>query len=188
MGIEDQKQFATIYKVAEQTLSVWKDRTDFEPRVRALVKKWAFGKTPTVVQSIYRSAVRGNDKSQKLWMQVFEGFTEKTENTEVKKVEVGVNDIRFLIDALPEPLKSKHYANLRELLDDANSVRNARLVEDNYWNERPAESVHITPDNDAPDVPGNRTDAVALRHSECVCEDMEWQVSTYHHQSTAWRR
>jgi hypothetical protein len=101
-------------------------------------------------------------------MQLFEGFTEKTESTEIKKVEVGVNDIRFLIDALPEPLKSKHYGNLRELLDDASSVRNARSVESDRWNERPAQTISDETDNDAQNVPGDRANAVAIRHQESV--------------------
>jgi len=188
MGLETQKSFAEFYKLNQHTLSVWKERPEFEVRVRHFRKKWAFEKTMDVIQGMYHSAVKGNPLSQKLWMQVFEDFSEKSETTEIKKVEVGVNDIRFLIDALPEPMKTKHYDNLRELLDDASAIRNARLVESNRWDERPTETIPNETDQDAYSISSDGANAMAGRHTERVCENLEWRVSENNNQSTARRR
>ncbi len=38
-------------------------------------------------------------------------------------------DIRFLIEALPEPMKSLHYTHLRELLDDSVAATQTRTSE-----------------------------------------------------------
>lgn len=177
LGIETQGQFAAFYNVQESTLSNWKDRKDYKPRVRALRDKWAFGKTGKVIDGIYRAAVRGNPHSQRLWMQVFEGFSEKQEVTHVQKVEITPTDIRFIIEGLPENLKIKHYANLRELLDDASMVRSARDAEGSDWTDGPAPTVPIETYIDAQDVSREGTDVVAPRYTSSVCDYMVGKIS-----------
>lgn len=66
------------------------------------------------------------------------------------KVEVSIDDIRFLIDALPEPLRLKHYANLRELLDDSARLQSGTLeVEDSSVGEGTQRAIQGQTDNDA---------------------------------------
>jgi hypothetical protein len=144
LGIETQKQFSEYNKISEQTLSNWADRPEFMPRVKSLWKKWGQGRTPTVIAAIYKSATSGGKEApqaQKLWMQVIEDFSERTRAiTDTKKVELGVGDIRYLIEQLPEELKEKHYGYLRELTEDINSARNAGEIDDETWYEQPEES------------------------------------------------
>lgn len=197
LGIETQQQFAKVHNVTEQTLSRWKYRADYEDRVDSILKVWSIGKTPTVIHGMYRSAVKGNPMSQMLWLQYFKKFNPKADaERENKKVETSVNDIRFLIDALPEGLKQKHYGNLQQLIDDSaaiaraieggeipDGVRRAEIIttdESGHEDELSDET-----DHDAQDVSGTRTNAMATGYPKCVCADVVRQVSENNHKSAA---
>jgi len=186
-GIETQTDFSNKFKVGQQTLSVWNSDLFLQDRVRYIRNQWAFNKTGTVIQAIYRSAVKGNPLSQKLWMQVFEGFTEKTQQEQIKKVELGINDIRFLIDGLPTDLKEKCYEHLRAIIEITSEARHTGAVETEYWEERPPQAIPGETDNDAQDIQVQRGYEMASGHQESVCEDMEWEISSCDNQSTSWR-
>lgn len=187
LGIETQRQFADYNKISERTLTTWIDRPEFMPAVKALWKKWGKFRTPTVVAAIYKSAVGGGKEApqaQKLWMQVIEDFTEKTENTETKKVELGIGDIRYMIEQLPEELRKKHYGYLREITEDIVAYRNAREDEGDNWNERPPLAIPDEADNDAQSIPDTqRPDVVARRYTKSVCTDMVGIIPENNHQS-----
>ena len=173
MGIESDTAFADEWEINRRTLLTWRDRPEFETKVRHLLKKWAFGKTGNVIMGMYKAAVRGNDRSQKLWMQVFEGFTEKTETTQTIKVELNPGDIRFIVDGFPEHLKEKYYGYLREILDTAIALRNAGQLSDGTPTGSYIEAdVRESSDNDAQHLSGKRADALATRHKASVCEDV----------------
>lgn len=177
MGIETDIQFAEFYEITARTLRNWKDRPEFEDQVRRLRKKWAFEKTGHVLEGIYRSAVKGNDKSQKLWLQVFEGFTEKTENTQTIKIELSTNDIRFVIQQLPEEYHEKYYGYLREIFDTAQALRFAGQLRDvDVPSATIEEVISEEADNDAHLLPGKRVNVVAKSNQRSLCEDMapEW--------------
>lgn len=176
LGMVEQKHFSEKYKVDGATLWRWKSRPDFRVRVKELRQRWATEKTSDVVGSIYKTAIKGNPLSQKLWLQYFEDFTEKSQQEQVQKVEIGVNDIRFIIDQLPEPLKTKHYANLRELLDDASAVANARAVEDSASADGLADALPEQANQSAQDVSDAQADEVAEGDTGSVREDMVREV------------
>ena len=50
---------------------------------------------------------------------------EKEDRRDPNSVHISPGDIRFLIDALPEPLKSRNYIRLREILDDSSAAQQA---------------------------------------------------------------
>lgn len=190
LGIETQTAFCEYYKVHINTTTKWKERPDFEKRVDAILKMWSTDKTPDVVYGIYRAAVKGNPMSQMLWLQYFKKFNpKKEEEDDRKKVEYGVNDIRFLISTLPEPLRTKHYGYLRELIEDAQQLRHAGRLEDITTTTVESQgAVSDETDNDAQDVSGKGADEVSCRHTERVCEDMGGKASPYNYQSAArWR-
>ncbi len=172
LGLEWQMDFAKHHNVEESTLSRWKRRADFEVRVDAILKMWGADKTPDVVHAIYKTALKGNPLSQKLYLQYFKGFSEKTEVQHTAKVEVGVNDIRFIIDGLPEPERSKFHGYIREIVDYANAVKNARELDETVWDEQPAESVLDEADHDAQDISEQGANELAARYSRSVCADM----------------
>ena len=144
LGIETQEEFVAFYKIGTNTPTRWKRRPDFELRVTALRREWAFGKTGAVIEGIYRSALKGNPFSQKLWLQYFLGFTERTETTTTNKVEVGVNDVRFIIDGLPEPECTKFHGYIREIVEFANMVKQAGTANPGVWDEQRLEEYVYT--------------------------------------------
>jgi len=123
-GIKTQEQFVKLYKIGINTPTAWKKRPEYEMRVTALRQEWAFSRTGEVIESIYRSALKGNPQSQKLWLQ---GFTEFSEKHEVKKPEerasASVDDLLTLIEFLPEEKKKKYYDWITELLVEASIVQ-----------------------------------------------------------------
>lgn len=196
LAIPDQRSFAGRYDVKEKTISLWKRRPDFWQRVRALQHEWAKGKTSHVIESVYRSALKGNSDAQRIWLTHFDDFKEKASIETTNKLEIGVNDIRFLIEALPEPLKTKHYANLRQLLDDSSAFANARNIDESYLDSEQQFEVGSGADgledtiprpahNHAQDLSRKATHVIPGMHQESVCGDLVGQVSTYNHQSTA---
>lgn len=188
LGLETQAQFAEYYKVNAATLTRWKQRPDFEQRVDAILKMWATDKTPDVVHSIYRTAVKGNPMSQMLWLQYFKGFNPKKNETDENQQRSGggVGDLKHLVDQLPEQMREKHYGYIRELLADISAFRNARDVESDDWHARPAQPVLDETNNDASGVSSQRADAIPRSYKKGICTDMEWQVSTHNHKSAAW--
>ena len=188
IGIETQVAFSQHFGIEITTTTRWKNRPDFKDRVRALRQEWGFAKTGGVIQGIYLSALKGNSDSQRIWLQYFDGWSEKQTIEHTNKVEIGVGDIRFLIEQLPEPLKSKHYGNLRELLDDASAFRNSRGAESGDWSTRPALPIPREAHHNAPDVSGETADVVPSRYQRGIRRDMEREASSYNYQSAAWRR
>ena len=183
LGIETQKAFAKFHKVDEDTLTRWKKRPDYEERVDAILKEWSIGKTPAVIHAIYRAAVKGNPMSQMLWLQYFKGFNPKKDAEKEKpKVVISVHDIRHLIEQLPEPLKTKHYANLRDLLIDARAEGERRGTDDRSWNERPAGTIQGETDITPHDVPGKEKNDVAKSYPWSLRAHMVWQVHSRYHQ------
>ena len=173
LGIETQEQFVEFYKIGINTPTAWKRRRDFETRVTALRKEWAFDKTNEVIYGIYRSAVKGNPHSQKLWLQYFLNFSEKQEIKQTNVVEVGVNDVRFIIDGLPEPARTKFRAQLRELIDYANAVKNARDADPAVWNERTPQPVLDAADDNMSEPATKETStavATRLNYSPSSCD------------------
>lgn len=186
LGIKDQGEFVEKYGIGVNTPTRWKDRPDFEQRVDKITRMWALDKTAAVIQGIYKAAVKGNPMSQLLWLQYFKGFNPKSEVVNTTKVEVSVNDIRFIIEAMPEPLRSKHYGNLRELLDDAAALRSSGQLEDRDISfEGPADRILIEANHDAQDVPVEKGNGMAGRHPSCLRSDLVGTVSADNHQGAA---
>jgi hypothetical protein len=130
LGIETQEQFSQFYKISINTPTAWKRRHGFEQRVTALRKEWAFSKTGAVIEGIYRSALKGNPHSQKLWLQYFHGFSEKVEVKQTPQIILTANDIRFIIEGMPEPQKSICWDHLRSIMDEAIMLRQKGLLID----------------------------------------------------------
>lgn len=194
LGLEKQGQFADYYKVHPDTLTNWKKRDDFEQRVDAILKMWSTDKTPDVIHSIYRTAVKGNPLSQQLWLGYFKGYNpKKIADEKEEKVEVGVDDIRFIINGFPEPMRTKWNGIITEFIIQANALKNAREADPNVWDERPADGVSEQADTDARNVSSERAHEVAARYKGGIRSDLTANAygpacaSESDHQGTAWR-
>lgn len=188
LGIEHQKDFAEFYNVEPATLSKWKTRPDFNERMMKILNIWAKSKTPDVAQGIYRAAIKGNSDSQRLWFQLFQGWHEKQVLEHRVEITFGAGDIRNVIEMLPIQLRERHYANLRELLDDAVAARELGSPEDSHWTERPALPISGETYIDAQDVSDQKqTDVVARHYKGYLRANMVWEAPTNHYQSAAGR-
>jgi hypothetical protein len=176
-GIGTIGAFAEKHNISRITLWRWKQREDFKPRVKELRQRWASDKTSDVVNGVYRAATKNlNPAAQKLWLQYFEDFTEKSQHENIQKVEIGVNDIRFLIEQLPEPMKSQHYANLRQLLDDVTAFQNARESESSAGADGLTQALPGETNQPTQDVSVVEADEVPESDPGSVREDMEREV------------
>jgi hypothetical protein len=129
-GIETREQFCKEYKVPNMgMLGIWSQRKDFEPRVTALREEWVFSKTSEILGGVYAAARSGDHKSQRLWLEHVYHMTEKHE-ADGPKIVIMPGDIRALIDALPEPLRSQNYIRLREITDDATAAAQAGTLKE----------------------------------------------------------
>ena len=70
------KQVSDEVKLSITTLKKHVDRLEFKP-----LKNPLRSLTPDVLVSIYNSALKGSSASQKLWMQIMEGWAERQELT-----------------------------------------------------------------------------------------------------------
>ena len=198
MGIETQEQYAKHQGMGERTINRWKKRQDFYPKLKELRDVWAKDRTQDVIAAIYRTAMSagvGAPASQKLWMQVVEGFSEKNELQVTNRVEVGPNDIRAMIDLLPEPYRTKFYGYIDEIVNISTAVKNARGSEDARWEQANTEE-HLLgeADHDAPELPGIGADVVAKGNPRSLRADMgndthgTASAPAHHHESAArWR-
>lgn len=130
-GIETREQFCKEYQVANVgMLGIWSKRKDFESRVTSLREEWVFSKTSEILGGVYAAARNGDHKSQRLWLEHVYHMTEKRETDKPGQVEITQDDIRFLIESLPEPMRSLHYTHLRELLDDSTAASQAEMLKE----------------------------------------------------------
>jgi hypothetical protein len=189
MGLETQEQFAEYHGLHRETVGDWKKRRDFLPRLKELRDMWGKERTQDVIAAIYFTAISkgvGAPASQKLWMQVIEGWSEKTEVQLTKKVELGVSDIRFIIEQLPDQLKAKFYGYLREIFDTAQSLRHAGQLPDRASTDTDAaQPLPREADQHAQELPKQKGNEVAESYPRRLRGDMEWQALTFHHQSAA---
>ena len=100
------EKFAEKYNIGEATLYRWKKEDGFWDEVSKLrVNTFAREKTSNVIQSLYNKILKnGNATEVKLWMQIFEGFTEKT------KSEIDTSDpikqlMKQIYDARKSPVR-----------------------------------------------------------------------------------
>jgi hypothetical protein len=121
-GIMNQLEFAEKFEVSKDTLSRWKVRPDFESEVDKHTSTWARGKLPDIYHSIYQSAVRGNARSQKLWLEHFKEFPAKKKGAkstdEKPPAVISEDDVRYIISFLPEWRQVKYNDMLRDLYLD----------------------------------------------------------------------
>lgn len=193
MGMETQEDFAKAHDVSEQTLSQWKQRDDYKLIRGRILADWGKHRTPTVLKSTYKSAIKGNVMAQMLWLQYFEGHSNKSAEKSADKdavvVQLTENDIRFLINLLPEESRKKYYGDLLHgLLAELQHLRQTGHIQDAVIaSDGPASDVSDEAHQPSQGVSDTGTHAVSSGDQDRVCENMERQVSTYHYQSASWR-
>ena len=84
---QNQKDLAEKFGVGEDTLSDWKKRNGFWNEVKTQHKDFGKARTADVLEGLYHKAKKGTAPEVRLWLQYFEGFSERAElDTEIKQV------------------------------------------------------------------------------------------------------
>lgn len=79
-GFDSDADFGKKYQVNKNTLTDWKKEPKFLDEMRRLRRHWGWERTPNVIFGLYRKILaEGGAAEVRLWMQIFEGFDEKTE-------------------------------------------------------------------------------------------------------------
>ena len=82
-GYKNLTDFAKKYKVNPGTISDWLKEDEIKEKIRENWKVWGRDKTPDVLISLYRTAIREGKASEvKAWMQIVEDIKEEMPSTE----------------------------------------------------------------------------------------------------------
>lgn len=66
-----QQEFSDMYGVGHDTLARWKQDPDFVEDVNRAFDLWTFELVPEMAGAIFNAGMKGNDKSQALFMKYF---------------------------------------------------------------------------------------------------------------------
>jgi hypothetical protein len=184
------QEYADNHDIDPKTLWRWRQDPLFTKLTDHLRQKWGQDMTASVMDGWKLACEKGNPLAIELWLAYFHDFTRKTalDVNEAKKNEYGVNDIRSIIDTLPEGLRQKHNGYLRELLDDLATIERARSYAEPGSDAGPVEGpVQGYAGENAPSVPSEAANAMAESDPGSVRKDMERKVYPRHNESAARR-
>lgn len=106
-GFITDEAFIKHFKLSSATVFDWKSRDSFWAEVARTTKRWSRDRTPDVIFSLYRTAVKeGKAPEVKLWMEIFENFSTKNE-TSLNLHRDTLKDIQDSTRALLEQEKNK---------------------------------------------------------------------------------
>lgn len=124
-GMETQGQFAYRNSLSKDTLTKWKQRPDFKAAVEKRRQDWDSKWFGEIMQGWLRSCLKGNPKSIELWLQYFQGWR-KDQIPKERENEVSEDDVKRLIQELPEDRQKKYFIHLANLADEVKQARKER--------------------------------------------------------------
>jgi hypothetical protein len=77
MRLETQEQFAGYHHLNRHTISEWKKRLDFYPRLKELRNTWGRDRTHNVIVALYHGAISDRPsaaRDRELWLKYVEGW------------------------------------------------------------------------------------------------------------------
>lgn len=118
------KDFANKYGIREATLSEWKKRPEFHELKREAQILKLSDQTSDVLDGLKRRCIKyGMAYDVELFLLYVERWDRKHVLEILGEVRLGDNDIRTLVDGLPEDKQKKFYVTLTELIAEAKQVR-----------------------------------------------------------------
>lgn len=85
--LQTQQQFQKEHNISHDTLARWKQDPNFWEDVRRIWAGKARERSAAVVETLYLKILKKPDPASiKLWMQLFEGFEEKSENKQTHEL------------------------------------------------------------------------------------------------------
>jgi hypothetical protein len=124
VGIETAKAFAKKYDITEKTLVDWKKRPDFLDLKREAQILKMCEDTPDVLEGLKQRCIRyGMAYDVELFLLYVEGWDRKHVLEILGEVKLGDNDIRSLVELLPENKRAQFYETLANLVAEAEYAR-----------------------------------------------------------------
>jgi len=116
----DQKAFAQKHKINENTISDWKNRSDYpESRIQAFRDKLS-KRTPEVMEALLRRIKKyGMGYEVELYLAFVENWDKKTVLEHRDKLQFGEGDIRELLKHIPSEKRKEFYVTLTKLITEA---------------------------------------------------------------------
>lgn len=123
-GILTAKAFAKKHNVGESRLSKWKKRDDFSKAYGEAMRLKLTCDTSDVLEGLKDNCIKyGRANDVELFLLYVEGWDRKQALEKKEEVVLGQNDIRLLVDILPEEKRKKFYDTLTDLLAEAENAR-----------------------------------------------------------------
>lgn len=123
VGCETQKEFAAKHKVDENTLSGWKRRKDFDPKVFAESQKWARERWANVLGGLYTRALKGYAFEVELYLMFAFGWTRDQAKEGAVRTPLLEDDVFELARSLSFDKKKELYGRITELIVEARIAR-----------------------------------------------------------------
>lgn len=124
IGVPTQNDFADKYGIDKATLSIWKKRNDFgEKKQEAQIAKLQ-NSTADVLEGLKNRCVKyGMAYDVELFLLYVEKWDRKHVLEILGEIKLGDNDIRSIVDLLPEAKQKEFYDVLTNLIAEAESTR-----------------------------------------------------------------
>lgn len=127
-GIMTQKEWANKYGVAEQTLVEWKKRPEFYRLANEARFRHMQDRSPEIFEGLIIGAKKGYAENVELYLNYFEGWSKKQVIEQRQKVDLHMDDIRNIIQVLPQDDQQNFYETIGKLLHKAKRIRDTEPV------------------------------------------------------------
>jgi hypothetical protein len=120
--VPTQQDFALKYGLAFETLSRWKNRKDFMDAVNMVRRQWGRERTSNVMASLYNRCLKyGMAYDIETYLAYFDNWS-RTQVVKHVQEKFDVDDIRTIINSLPEGAQKDAYEKLGQVIAIAESV------------------------------------------------------------------
>lgn len=117
--IPKQKDFAVKYGVHENTLTQWKKRKDFISSVDIKRKEWGLDKVPNVLAALYTRCIKyGMAYDVETYLAYYANWN-RTQVIKNVTDKFDVDDLRSIIQELPESKQKDAYTTLADIITQA---------------------------------------------------------------------
>lgn len=122
-GVATQKDFAAKHGINEDTLTNWKKRKDYDPKMFAESQKWARERWANVMGGLYTRALKGYALEVELYLMFAFGWTRDAAKEQATKPPVSEEDIFEMAQYLEPDKKKELYGKIAEIVAEARIAR-----------------------------------------------------------------
>lgn len=171
-GYNTVTEYSQYNDIDRTTLWRWRKSPEFRKRVNTIRKDWGDDMTAQVFDGWKMACMKGNPKAIELWLSYFHGFDKKNVHEVQTQQHVEPNDIRALIEELPEDEQEHYYITLAQLAARVRELRTARGYTD--AESQPAPDVQEQTYQLPQGAPDTRVNEMATGHQEYLRTAVEW--------------